>query len=171
MSATAQRELIQTDTQIQGAEQALEYLKQAKALNDKAMGGLGMGALATVGTLLPSAIRPQTIDDTRELDNLLQSGALPQLKSIFGGNPTEGERKILLDVQGSSGQTAAVRKGIFDRAEVAIKARAKFASDKAASLRAGTYFSDSGGVDPSAPPAEAAAPAASSTPLPSASCR
>ena len=156
-SATVQKEIISTDNQIQGAEQALEYLKAAKALNNKAMGGFGSGVIATAGTVLPSAIRPQTIDDTRELDNLLQSAALPQLKSIFGGNPTEGERKILLDVQGSSGQTAAVRKGIFDRAEIAIKARAKFAQDKAASLRAGTYFSDSGGVDPAAPVGEAAA--------------
>jgi hypothetical protein len=144
MTPTAQKELIQTDEEIQGGAQALEFLKAAKGINSKAMGGLGSGAIANVGSILPAAIRPQTVDDTVELDNILQSSALPQLKAIFGGMPTEGERKILLDVQGSSGKTKEVREGIFKRAEDAVNARLRFAKEKAKSLRDGTYFSDDG---------------------------
>lgn len=151
MSPTAQKELIQTDEEIQGGNQALEYLKAAKDINSKAMGGVGSGALATAGSILPSAIRPQTIDDTVELDNILQSSALPQLKAIFGGMPTEGERKILLDVQGSSSKTAEVREGIFKRAETAVQNRLKFAKDKAKSLREGSYFAGDGGVNVDTP--------------------
>lgn len=148
MSATAQKELIETDEQIQGSVSALDLLKQAKDLNTKAMGFSGAGAVASAGTLLPEAIRPESVDATKNLDNILQSGALPQLKAIFGGMPTEGERKILLDVQGSSSQPAKVRKEIFERAEKAINARLKFAQEKSKSLRDGSYFSGDGGISP-----------------------
>lgn len=159
MSATAQKELIQTDEEIQGGGQALTLLKQAKDLNDKAMGGFGRGALATAGSILPSAMRPQAVDDTLELDNIITNSALPQLKSIFGGMPTEGERKVLLEVQGSSSKPAEVRTGIFDRAQKAVENRLKFAKEKSKSLRSGTYFSGDGGVDPAsaAPPADSPA--------------
>jgi hypothetical protein len=150
MSAAAQKELMETDEQIQGGAAALTLLQQAKAINNKAMGFTGAGMVASVGTLLPQMVRPQTVDDTQTLDNILQSQALPQLKAIFGGMPTEGERKILLDVQGSSSKPPAVREGIFQRAEEAIKARQKFAIDKAKALRSGIYFTGDGGVNPAA---------------------
>lgn len=162
LSPTAQKELIETDEQLQGGAQALELFKQARAVNDKAMGFTGAGALATLGTAVPDIIgKPtgikDTVEATKELDNILQSAALPQLKAIFGGMPTEGERKILLDVQGSSSQPPDVRKRIFDRAEQAVRARLKFSSDKAKALREGTYFTGDGGVNPmAAAPAQAA---------------
>ena len=144
MTATAQKELIETEEQVQGGQAALELFKQAKALNSQAMGFTGAGALASAGSILPSGLRPGTVDATQNLDNILQSAALPQLKAIFGGMPTEGERKILLDVQGSSSKPANVRKDIFDRAQRAIEARMKFAGEKAKRLREGTYFTGEG---------------------------
>ena len=144
MTATAQKELIETEEQLQGGQSALDLFKQARSINDKAMGFTGAGALASAGTLLPDALRPAAVDATQNLDNILQTAALPQLKAIFGGMPTEGERKILLDVQGSSSKPPAVRKQIFDRAEKAIQARITFANDKAKRLREGTYFSGEG---------------------------
>lgn len=147
MSATAQRELIQTDEEIQGGLQALSFVSQAKDINDKAMGFLGAGAVATAATLLPGSVRPSSIDATQNLKNIVQNTALPQLKAMFGGNPTEGERKILLEVQGSVDQPPEIRKKIFERAEQAIKNRMKLATDKAKALRDGTYFSSSASPD------------------------
>ena len=144
MTATAQKELIETEEQMQGGQSALDLFKQARAINDKAMGFTGAGAIASVGTLLPEFARPDTVNATQNLDNILQTAALPQLKAIFGGMPTEGERKILLDVQGSSNKPASVRKDIFARAEKAIQARIQFATEKAKRLREGTYFSGEG---------------------------
>lgn len=144
MSATAQKELIETEEQVQGGQAALELLSQAKKINDSAMGFTGAGAIASAGSILPEAVRPNAVDATQNLDNILQSSALPQLKAIFGGMPTEGERKILLDVQGSSSKPAKVRKDIFARAEKAIQARLKFAEYKAKALRDGSYFSSPG---------------------------
>lgn len=144
MTATAQKELIETEEQIQGGQAALSLFQQARAINDQAMGSPAAPYLATAGGLLPSALRPRSVEATQNLDNILQTAALPQLKAIFGGMPTEGERKILLDVQGSSSKPPKVRKEIFDRAEAAINARLKFGAEKAKRLREGTYFSGEG---------------------------
>jgi hypothetical protein len=98
-----------------------------------------------MGNMLPESIRPEAVDATQNLDNILQSSALPQLKAIFGGQPTEGERKILLDIQGSSSKPPKVREEIFNRTTQAIERRIKFNKEKAESLRGGTYFT---GVSP-----------------------
>jgi hypothetical protein len=154
MSPTVQKELIQTDEEIQGGQAALTSLKQAKEISDKAMGFKGAGLLSSVGTLLPEKIRPAAVDATENLDNVLTASALPQLKAIFGGMPTEGERKILLDIQGSSNKSPSVRKDILERAEKAVEKRMEFSQKKAKALRGGTYFSDGVGAEepPVAPP-------------------
>ncbi len=152
MSATAQKELIQTEEELQGSHQAVEHLKSALSLNDKAMGFTGAGALAGAGSFLPDAIRPKAVDATVDLENLIQGSALPQLKAIFGGMPTEGERKILLDVSGSASKTPSQRKAIFERAIQGAQNRITFNTQKAEQLRNGSYFSGDGGIDTSAAP-------------------
>ena len=147
MSAASQKELFDTDDAIQGSQQAIKSFDKAIAINDKAMGFTGAGAVAAAGSLIPKPLRPQTVDDTQTLDNILQDSALPQLKAIFGGMPTEGERAILLEVQGSSSKSPAVRAGIFKRAKEAAQTRIDFNKKKAKSLRDGTYFSDDGSGD------------------------
>lgn len=153
LSAAAQKELFEADETIEGSKSAIASFMQALNINDKAMGGFGSGALATAGSVLPEFIRPSTVDSTKELDNILQGAALPQLKAIFGGMPTEGERAILLEVQGSSSQPANVRKGIFERAILASEKRIKVNEDKANRLRSGTYFTNEGEslAEPAAP--------------------
>lgn len=140
MSPVAQKEIISTDDEIQGGLAAKVGLKNALELNDKAMGFTGAGALSSAGTLLPESLRPDTIDATQNLDNIIVSNVLPQLKATFGGMPTEGERKILIDVQGSVSKSPAVRKAIFERAQKALDKRLEFSKSKAKSLREGTYF-------------------------------
>jgi hypothetical protein len=147
MSVAAQKELFDTEDAIHGSKAAVKSFQEALKINKQAMGGYGSGALATAGGILPEAIRPATVDATKELDNILQGSALPQLKAIFGGMPTEGERAILLEVQGSSAQPASVREGIFKRAMDAANTRIKINEQKAKQLRSGTYFTESGGVN------------------------
>lgn len=149
MSPTVQKELFDTEEQIQGGEQALSFIKQAQNLNKEAMGFAGAGALAYMGTILPDALRPEAVDATQELTNIVQNTALPQLKAIFGGMPTEGERKILLEMQGSVSQPAKVRESIFNRAEKAARSRLEFNKLKAMRLREGSYFSGDGITQPS----------------------
>lgn len=152
MSATAQKELIQTEEELQGSQQAIQNLQNALAINDQAMGFTGAGALASAGSLLPESMRPKAVDATVDLDNLITGSALPQLKAIFGGMPTEGERKVLLEMQGSSSKTPSQRKGIFERAIQAAQNRIKFNTQKAQQLRSGQYFAGDGGLDTTVAP-------------------
>jgi hypothetical protein len=77
---------------------------------------------------------------TENLTNEVMTNALGQLKSIFGGNPTEGERKILLDIQGAVNKPDNVRQAIFDRARAAAQNRLEFNQRRADELRGNTYY-------------------------------
>ena len=152
MSPTAQKELFQTEEELQGAQQAIHNLNSALAINDKAMGFTGAGLATSIGSMLPEGLRPETVDATADLDNLITGSALPQLKAIFGGMPTEGERKILLEMQGSSSKPPKQREAIFKRAIEAAENKIRFGKQKAEQLRSGQYFAGDGGLDTSFAP-------------------
>ena len=60
---------------------------------------------------------------TQEYTNIVQGSALQQLKAIFGGMPTEGERAILMKLQASASYPADVRAAILQEAIAAAQAR------------------------------------------------
>jgi hypothetical protein len=148
-SAQAQRMIAEADAAVEANNQVMGFLKQANALNQVAMGFPGAGTVANIGGILPESVRPKAIDATQNLDNIIQNSVLPSLKSTFGGNPTEGERKILLEVAGSSSKPPAVRAEIFKRAQAAAEAKVRFNTERARSLRSGQYFGPSGEPAPS----------------------
>jgi len=161
LSPTDKKAIQEADQMVMASQQGLSMLNQAKTLNPKAAGGLGMGTLAEIF----AQIGDETALNTRDLENVLQSNVLPQLKAIFGGAPTEGERQILLDLQGSARKTVEERRRIIDRSIAAANARIGFYRDQAADLRGGTYYSPTRGQPPAAQPAAPAAPK-KKTPLP-----
>jgi len=156
LSPTDKKAILEADQMVMASQQGLGMLNQAKTLNPKAAGGFGMGTLADIF----AQIGDETALNTRDLENVLQSNVLPQLKVIFGGAPTEGERQILLDLQGSAKKTVEERRRIIDRSIAAANARIKFYQDQSNDLRGGTYYSPTRG-QPQPPAAQAA-----STPAP-----
>lgn len=151
MSVTLQKELIESDDNVQQSASAIAALKKAKTINDKAYSGYGASGRAK---LMSNVYPTDEANATVELDNLIGQQALSSMKSIFGGNPTEGERAILLELQASSSKTPAQRTAILDRAIQAAKTRGKFAKSKAQSIRDGKYLTEG------APIPEADAPTA-----------
>jgi hypothetical protein len=141
MSPTDKKAILEADQMVMASQQGLGMLNQAKTLSPKAAGGFGMGTLADIF----AQIGDETALNTRDLENILQSNVLPQLKVIFGGAPTEGERQILLDLQGSASKTVEERRRIIDRAIAAANARIGFYRAQAADLRGGTYYSPTRG--------------------------
>ena len=139
MSVTLQKELIESDDNVQQSASAIAALKKAKTINDKAYSGYGASGRAK---LMSNVYETDEANATIELDNLIGQQALSSMKSIFGGNPTEGERAILLDLQASSSKTPAQRTAILDRAIKAAEVRAKFATSKAQSIRNGKYLTE-----------------------------
>lgn len=134
---------------------AIDALKEAKALSAKAYAGPYASRLAYFGQF----VNANGAKETLELDNLVQTNALGQMKAIFGGNPTEGERKILLEIQGSSSQSDAVRQKIFDRAIKLAEDRQARNAAQAKDMRAGTYYQPRDDAPAAAPAASTPAPA------------
>jgi hypothetical protein len=157
LTATDKKAILEADEKVQGGQQVIQNLQKAKSLSKQAFAGpmadkRGYAAsfLGETSDLGKSGIA------TTDLNNLVTSNALQQLKTIFGGNPTEGERAILLDIQGSANQPDAVRQKIYDRAMEAANKRLQFEQQRADELRGGQFYKPSGGASRGS----AAAPAA-----------
>ena len=87
----------------------------------------------------------QRAQDTLLLHNKVISQAVDQLKATFGGNPSEGERKILLDLAGSLNSPDSVRQKIYDDAIEYAQKRIEKNKRQAEGIRAGTYYTPGGG--------------------------
>jgi hypothetical protein len=145
LSATAQKEVFEADDAIQAGVSALDSLNQALAVNNTAYSGPKALLRAQGVSMVRSS--PEA-DATINFNNIIQEQALTSMKSIFGGNPTEGERSILLDLQASVDKTPKQREAIINRAAAAAERRIRFNQDKANRLREGTYMSPGGAPAP-----------------------
>lgn len=144
ISPTLQKELIEQDDVVNSSNASIDALNKALNLNDKIYSGYKAVDRAKIRSNLPgdSAQAKATLD----YDNLVGQQALSSLKSIFGGNPTEGERHILLELQASADKPADVRKDILNRAIQAAQRRMNNAKERSKAIRSGTYLSPE--VDP-----------------------
>lgn len=153
MSATMQKELFEADETVVAGQGVTQALDTAIKLNETAIDGPFAEQRAYAGALMGDPTGQATL----ELKNIVTQQALEQLKVIFGAMPTEGERKILLEIQGSVDQPRAVRAKIYQRARELAERRIAANQQKAQALRSGQYFEE--GFSP----LPAAAPGATST--------
>ena len=104
----------ETEDTVATIKQSLGDLKQAYALNPNSLAGgwmdKGQQWLAEA-----AGSKDPTIVNTRILNNLLGAQGLAKLKTTFGGNPTEGERAILLELEGIGSKTKEERGAIIRR--------------------------------------------------------
>lgn len=175
LTAPEQRQVFQQQDQIDAGQNTLSLLAQAKDLSGKFRGGAGAGTMAYLGSQARSAVGMAPSEESNALinyDNLVKEQALAQLKTTFGGNPTEGERKVLLDLQASSGKTPEQRAAILDRAIALAQERVRGAEQRRESLLTRSYRQPAGAQPaapaapgaPAAPAAPAAAPGAPAAP-------
>jgi hypothetical protein len=151
LTATDKKAILEADENVGVNRAGIQAIDQAKALSPKANSGWGANIRAQIGANLPDMMVPDWISSpesstaTIDFDNAVVGQALGQLKATFGGNPTEGERKILLDLQGASGKPAAVRNEILQRARVAAENRLRLNEQRSQELRGGTFYKPGGG--------------------------
>lgn len=147
LTATDKKAILEADEKVQSGRQTIDNLNKAKLLSKEAMSGPWATKRGYAASFLG-----ETSDTgkagvaTQDLENLVTSNALQQLRSIFGGNPTEGERGILLDIQGSVNKPDNVRQKIYDRAIEAADKRLKFEQQRADELRGGSFYKGQGGT-------------------------
>jgi hypothetical protein len=146
LTAVDKKAILDADEMVAVNQGAIDALKQAKSVSKDANAGWLSGTRATIGANLPDYLVPDMVSSpesstaTQNFDNAIVGQALTQLKAIFGGAPTEGERKILLDLQGSSNLQPEVREQIIDRAIAAAERRLEFNRQRADELRGNTYY-------------------------------
>lgn len=119
-------------------DQAMLDLKRAYQLNpntfDTSLGDVAQRkVLETAGSKDPKVIA------TREQTNLLSKSAVGKLKTAFGGNPTEGERKILLDMEGIDAKSKEERAIIMRNSYMALKARREREQKRLNEINQGLY--------------------------------
>jgi hypothetical protein len=140
MSATAQKELFEVSDSISAAKNGIANLRDALKYSAKAYDGVGASQrAAVVGNFKDS----EEATATTMLKNILQGNALEILKATFGGSPTEGERAILMELQGSVNLPRADREAIYNRAIQMAERRLQSNEQKAEAIRNGGFFKPS----------------------------
>ena len=76
---------------------------------------------------------------TEELENLIGQNVVGSLKTTFGGNPTEGERRALQELGGLGSANREVRKAIMARAKKALEEAADYRSARITKIETGGY--------------------------------
>jgi hypothetical protein len=138
LSATAQKELFEADDMVMAGENVQSAIDAALELNNKAYSGIGATERAVIRSNLPG--QSEAADATVQMNNIILGQALESLKSTFGAAPTEGERRILVDLQASVDKTPQQREAILTRAKEMAAKRVMFNRKKADALRSGEYF-------------------------------
>lgn len=141
LSVADRNAILKADEAVESARGVVGNLQSALDLSKRAYDG----PTAPYRGQLMSTFGNEGGNATVQLDNLITTNTLGQLKSIFGGNPTEGERKILLDIQGSSSMTQANRDEVYRRALAAAQRRIQVMQERADEMRGGTYYQPGGG--------------------------
>lgn len=139
LSSTAQKQLIETQEKIDAGSEVVMAFEQALRLNDLAYEGPTAGAREVAGRYIPIVSDSEAQTATADLENIVLGTALTQLKAIFGAAPTEGERKILIDVQGSINKPVRTRKAIWQRAQQAAARRIAANKKRMEDIRSGAY--------------------------------
>ena len=149
----------ETEDAIAATAGARSGLLEALRLSREAYSGPLAAPLAAGAAMLPGEQRAAVA--TRELGSLMTEQTLSQLRTIFGGNPTEGERKILDSMQASVRMTRPEREALIARALEAVERRLPSLQSRLEQVAGGTYGQvTQPGQTPAAPPQDAAQAAA-----------
>jgi hypothetical protein len=154
LTADERKRVFESRDMIAASEDSISGLRKALTLSPLAYEGIGASTKALAKSTLPGEDKNALA--TIEFDILLKQQVLPMLKTVFGGNPTEGERQILIDLQGSSSLPRSTREKLLSEAILAAQTRIARRSSEVDAIVSGTYFKP--GAPPSAP---AGAPPAS----------
>jgi hypothetical protein len=147
LTATDKKAILEADEAVLTNRAAIDSLTRSLKLSETAFEGFGAGTRGYAASFLgkDSDLGKGGIA-TENLTNEVMSNALGQLKAIFGGAPTEGERQVLMDIQGSVKKTHEVRKEIYERAMGLAQNRLEFNKKRADELRGGQFYKPQGSM-------------------------
>jgi hypothetical protein len=128
----------ETEDILTSTDQAMADLKRAYQLNPNTF-DTSLGDIAQRKLLEAAGSKDPKVIATREQTNLLSKSAVGKLKTAFGGNPTEGERKILLDLEGIDSKSKEERAIIMRNSYTALKNRREREQKRLNDIKQGLY--------------------------------
>ena len=128
----------ETEDLLAASDAGMKALSQAYKLNPNTFDN-SLPDLAQRKLLEASGRKDTKLENTRIMENLLAEKALSGLKAAFGGNPTEGERKIMLDVQGIGAKSVEERGKIMKSAYAAMKVARERQNKRLNEINQGLY--------------------------------
>ena len=131
---------VATEDKIANLDIALGAISQAYDLNAKSFPGGWMGETQRLAF---EALDPtdERVVNTNLIKTLLQEQALGQLKAVFGGAPTEGERGILLEIQGIGAKSLEERNQIMRRSYEVVQSRKEKEAKRLEDILSGAFRS------------------------------
>ncbi len=157
LEANERTKLFELQEQIDADVGVGNSLKRLNELSDQSYSGLGASFRGTAVSRLPGGASNQRANATVLSENITIELALKQLKSTFGAAPTEGERKILMDLQASVDKSPVQKKQIIAAAMRAVAERIRYRKKQQEAIRTGSYAmpkSDSSSSSSNKPPAK-----------------
>lgn len=152
LSAAEQKEVFDMKDKLDATKGVISALGSAKEiygrtgedpLKPQPYTGLGadtLTSIARVPVIGDMVANKERAAATTEASNLVTEQALSNLKAIFGGNPTEGERDILLKLQALPTFTPQEQSAIIDRAQQAAQRRMGDYQGRLSEIETGQYF-------------------------------
>jgi len=136
-----------TDQYIQEMQSLITPDESGLSINDKAFAGYGADMRTNLARNDPTGLlaSKERGEATTKLKNIIGSEAISSLRAIFGSNPTEGERQVLMDMNASIDKSPTERRDIIERAVRLAKDRLVQLQRRSEQLRSGTYTQPGGG--------------------------
>jgi hypothetical protein len=128
----------QTEDMIGSTTQAMEDLKRAYALNPNTFDA-SLPDIAQRKLLETAGSKDPKLANTREQINLLEKGALAQLKSTFPGAISDAETRTLKELQGINAKSIEERGRIMKNAFRALKAIDERSKRRLDEIKRGVY--------------------------------
>ena len=132
------RLLSETEDALFAKQESQTLLTEALALNPDTYDASISDSLARMAAEGMSPDSPKVVN-TRNLENILTTQLLTTLKATFGAAPTEGERKVLEEIQGIGAKSKKEREAIIKRALNLVGLRIKKDESRLQSIREGQY--------------------------------
>ena len=128
----------EAETALGSLDDAMGSLKRAYSLNPNTFEGT-FASIAQQKLLEQTNPKDPRVLATREQRNLLSKGAISNLRAAFGGNPTEGERNALLDLEGLDAKSKEERARIMKNTYALLRQRRAREQKRLDDVAAGLY--------------------------------
>jgi len=139
LSPREEAALLASEDAVEAAKAVMLNANKALKVNKQAYEGFGAGLRRDVGRNLPIVGDSAGIKASTELENLVLTNILANLKLTFGGAPSDAENALLVKLEGSLSMSAGEREIVIKQAMSTAARKARFHENRITSIKQGAY--------------------------------